>query len=145
MLQAKDLRFGNKVLNRDHQVITVQQILYSSIVYDTHMQVNNALSAFSNSSYDSYASEVVEVVKEADIQDIRPIPITPAILQACGFRNFIRDEWILNYGKSHADFTLTAEGLQLRPPTPSHSVIRYLHQLQNFFFALTGYELEVNI
>ena len=144
MLHAKDLRFGNKVFNREGQVITVQQILYSSIVYDTHMQINNELAAFSNSYYGSYTSEVVEVVKETELQDVEPIPLTSSILQACGFRNFVREEWIINYGKSHADFVFTSAGLCLRPPTPSHVVIKYVHQLQNFYFALTGHELEVN-
>lgn len=145
MLQAKDLRYGNKVFTRDRKVVTVQQILHSSVVYDSHMQINNELSSYSNSYYDTYTSEVVEVVKEIDITEILPIPLTGAILQACGFRNFVREDWIINYGKSHADFEFTPQGLHLRHPTPSHVCIKYLHQLQNFFFALTGLELEVNI
>ena len=145
MLQAKDLRYGNRVLNSQGKVITVQQILYSSIVYDTEMKINNALAVHHQAYPGSYTSEVIEVIKEADLQDIEPIPITPSVLLACGFRNFKREDWIVSYGKSYADFELNADGLRLRHPTPSHMVITHLHQLQNFFYALTGYELTVNL
>ena len=36
MIQAKELRFGNKVYNpKNAEIITVQQILHSTIIYDT--------------------------------------------------------------------------------------------------------------
>jgi hypothetical protein len=88
---------------------------------------------------------VVEVIKEVEYQDLDPIILTPQILQKCGFRNFIRDEWIISHSTGHADFELTPQGLRLRQPTPSRIPIKYLHQLQNLFFALTGEELEVNL
>ena len=40
MLHAKDLRYGNKVYNKRGEVITVQQILGTSIAYDTTLNVN---------------------------------------------------------------------------------------------------------
>ena len=147
MLQAKELRFGNKVFNTKGEIITVQQILSNTIIYDTQMNISTELAAvrgFYPSS--AYTSQVVEVIKEAEYQDIDPILLTPGILEKCGFRNFIRDEWIIRYGNnSHADFEFTSDGLRLRHPTPSRVGILYLHQLQNFFFAVTGLELDVNL
>jgi len=145
MLHAKELRFGNKVLNRKGEVITVQQIHSSTIVYDTAISVSRRhLSKVSG--YDaSYTSEVVEVVKEAGLQEVEPITLTPKILEKCGFRNFVREEWIITYGNTHTDFEFTEDGLRLRHPSPSRVGIKYLHQLQNFFYAIAGVELHVDL
>ena len=41
MIQAKELRFGNKVYNpRNAEIITVQQILHSTIIYDTQLKIS---------------------------------------------------------------------------------------------------------
>ena len=145
MLHAKDLRFGNKVLNRKGEVITVQQIHGNSIVYDTAISVSRRhLSRVSG--YDaSYTAEVLEVVKEAGLQEIEPIVLTPKVLEKCGFRNFVREEWIVTYGNQHTDFEFTEDGLRLRHPSPSRVGIRYLHQLQTFFYAIAGQELKVEL
>jgi hypothetical protein len=98
------------------------------------------------SGYDaSYTAEVLEVVKEAGLQEIEPIVLTPKVLEKCGFRNFVREEWIVTYGNQHTDFEFTEDGLRLRHPSPSRVGIRYLHQLQNFFYAIAGQELQVEL
>jgi hypothetical protein len=146
MLHAKELRFGNKVFNKKGEVITVQQILSHSIVYDTAINVSRRhLSKVSGFYSAAYTTEVLEVVKEAEMQEIEPITLTPKVLESCGFRNFVRDEWILTYGNTHTDFEFREDGLRLRHNTTSRVPIKYLHQLQNFFFAMAGEELEVNI
>jgi hypothetical protein len=145
MLHAKELRFGNKVLNRRGEVITVQQIHGNSIVYDTAISVSRRhLSKVSG--YDAgYMAEVLEVVKEAGLQEIEPIALTPKVLEKCGFRNFIREEWIITYGNKHTDFEFTEDGLRLKHPSPSRVGIKYLHQLQNFFYAIAGEELQIEL
>ena len=147
MLQAKELRFGNKVFNKKGEVITVQQILSHTIVYDTAINVSrrhlSKVSGFYNAP--SYTTEVLEVVKEAEMQEIEPIALTPKVLESCGFRNFVRDEWILTYGNTHTDFTLSEGGLRLRHSTTARVSMKYLHQLQNFFYAMAGEELDVNL
>jgi hypothetical protein len=85
------------------------------------------------------------VVKEADMQEIEPIAITPKVLESCGFRNFIRDEWILTHGNTHTDFELREDGLRLRNAVSSRVAIKFVHQLQNFFYAIAGQELDVNL
>jgi hypothetical protein len=145
MLHAKDLRFGNKVLNQSGEVITVQQILSNTVVYDTQLNVNRQTSKVSNGYNYSYTMQVVEVVKEADMQEIQPIKLTPKTLEKCGFRNFVRDEWIITYGNTHTDFEFSEDGLKLRHSTPTRVPIKYVHQLQNFFYSITGQELEVDL
>jgi hypothetical protein len=145
MLQAKELRFGNKVQTRQGEIITVQQILSNTLIYDTQMKVNreivNARGAFKT----AYTTQVIEMVKEADFQEIDPIVLTPKVLEKCGLRNFIREEWILSIGKIHIDFEFHADGLRLRPPYPCRINIQYVHQLQNLLFSITGHELETEL
>ena len=145
MLHAKDLRLGNKVFNRKGEVITVQQILSNTLIYDTQINIHRKVANTGRFYDDSYTTEVVELVKEIDFQDVTPVSLTPKILEKCGFRNFIRDEWILTYGNTHTDFELREDGLRLRHATPSRVSIKYLHQLQNFFYAIAGEELEINL
>lgn len=142
MIHAKELRYGNKVQTRDGETITVQQILGNSLIYDTQIKVNREVAAVRGSLRTAYASQFIEVVKEADFLEIEPIALTPKVLEKCGFRNFIREEWILSVGNTHVDFTFTDDGLKLRHSTPGAVSIKYLHQLQNFLFSILGYDLE---
>jgi len=84
-----------------------------------------------------------EIVKEADCQDVEPIALTDDILRKCGFRNFLREQWILKIGKTHFDWEFEDNTLRLRNPSPCLSPITSLHQLQNFLFAIANYELDV--
>ena len=145
MLQAKELRFGNKVQSLQGEVITIQQILSSSVIYDTFVKVNRETVSARGGFKTTYTTQVIEMIKEADFQDIKPIVLTPKVLEKCGLRNFIRDEWILSVGKIHIDFEFSEDGLKLRPPYPCRISIQHVHQLQNLLFAITGHELEVDM
>lgn len=145
MIHAKDLRFGNKVRTREGETITVQQILGNSLIYDTQIKVNREVVAVRGALRTAYASQFIEVVKEADYQEVEPILLTPKVLEKCGFRNFVREEWILSIRNTHIDFVFTEEGLRLRHATPGSVPIRYLHQLQNFLFSILGHELQVEL
>ena len=141
MIHARELRPGNKVQNRQKEVITVQQILSHTLIYDTQIKVNREMALAGRSKGNDYSSQLREVVKEADYNDLEPITLTPKVLQKCGFRNFVREDWIYSIGNSHIDFEFTEDGLRLRNPIPSRVPIKYLHQLQNFLYAIAGHEL----
>ncbi|HWK03213.1 MAG TPA: hypothetical protein VNS58_06260 [Puia sp.] len=145
MIQAKELRFGNKVQTQHGDIITVQQILSNTLIYDTQIKVTREVASVRTSHKSSYTSQFVEVIKEADFQDIEPIVLTPKVLNKCGFRNYIREEWILRIEGSHIDFEFTEDGLRLKHAAPWQVRIKYLHELQNFLFAIAGYELEVEL
>lgn len=145
MLQAKELRFGNKVQSHQGEIITVQQILSNTVIYDTQVKVNRELATTGESYHRTYTTQVIELVKKSDFQELEPIALTPKVLEKCGLRNFIREEWILTIGKYHIDFEFIDGTLRLRPPYPCRIGIQYVHQLQNLLFAITGYELEVDM
>lgn len=142
MIHANELRFGNKVLNQAGRIITVEQILHSTIVFNNYLQVDKESNPY-GSSVLTYTSRVVEVIEEIEYQHLTAIPLTEELLKNCGFRNFLRDEWVLSFGRSHADFTFDNDTLQMKEPAAFRRPIKYLHQLQNVFFALTGQELSI--
>ncbi|MDR3713150.1 MAG: hypothetical protein P4L51_10075 [Puia sp.] len=144
MIHANEIRLGNKV-QAHGEVITVQQILSSSLIYDSQIKVSREVSKVRGSYKPVYSAPFVEEIKEADFNEIDPIVLTPKILEKCGFRNFMREEWILKIGNSHYDFEFESDGLRLRHPTPSRIPIQYLHQLQNFLYAIAEYELETEL
>jgi hypothetical protein len=142
MMRANELRYGNKVKNQQGQVITVQQILCNTLIYDTRITVSREAANPMGSYKTVYTTQFTEVIKEADFQEVDPIALTPKILEKSGFRNFVREEWIFTTGNTHIDFEFTDDGLRLRNPTTPHVSMRYFHELQNFLFAVAGYELE---
>lgn len=142
MIHTKELRLGNKVLNSKGQVITVQQILSNSIIYESKIEVNRELVPMGGSRSREHFSQLNEIVKEVDSTDVMPISLTPDILRQCGFRNFLREQWILKIGNTNFDWEFMDGQLRLRNPAPCLRNIRYVHELQNFLFATTSYELE---
>lgn len=87
-----------------------------------------------------------------------PIPITPEILEKCGFEykpcgisgsdmwqgmgfwNIKNCDWV-----SFRGGFFRTKPIELILTGYFNSRIQYLHQLQNLYFALTGEELEVNL
>ena len=145
MIQTKELRHGNKVKTQKGEVITVQQLLCNTLIYDSQIEVNREFVSVRNSYQADYVTQLNEVVKEVDYNEVEPIALTPDILKKCGFRNFLREEWILSIGNKHIDFEYDDDRLKLRNPGSSFTNIKYLHQLQNFLFAITSHELEVQL
>ncbi len=145
MIQTKELRAGNKVSTKKGDIISVQQILNSTIIYDSKIEVQREYAIVKGGYTGNSFSQLNEVVKEADCQDIAPILLTEDLLRKCGFRNFIREQWILTIGNSHFDWEFLNGNLRLRAPHPCLASIRSLHQLQNFLFMVANYELEVKL
>jgi len=143
MIHTKELRAGNKVKTQHGQVITVQQILSNTLIYDSKIEVMREVIRVNGSQVGDYVDQLNEIVKEADCQDVEPIALTDDILRKCGFRNFLREQWILKIGKTHFDWEFEDNTLRLRNPSPCLSPITSLHQLQNFLFAIANYELDV--
>ena len=75
--------------------------------------------------------------------DVYPIPLTPEILEKCGFQwdiywqGLTDGNWVLTEGENNT--------YRLAYGKRRHDVIvygiKYLHQLQNLFFCLVGQEL----
>ncbi|MFT3935161.1 MAG: hypothetical protein QM726_16155 [Chitinophagaceae bacterium] len=142
MINTRELRFGNKVKTSQGKVISVQQILSNSVIYDSKLELNSEPVAAGNSFNTKHYAQLNEVVQEADCTDIVPIALTEDILKMCGFRNFLREQWILRIGNSNFDWEFENGKLRLMNPAPCLQTIQTVHQLQNFLFAIAGYELE---
>ena len=133
----------------------MQQIHADTLVYDSLIKVGResanmrgayrGSAGYARGSGAAYSTPFIEEIQEAYYAEIIPIPLTPEILLKCGFSNFIREEWILKMGNCYADFEFTIEGLRLRQPNCCRVNIKSVHQLQNYLYAVAGYELEVDL
>jgi hypothetical protein len=127
-MEAKNLRLGNLILNKNGEVERVRTLYNKSI-----------------NGYDGNAG-----IQPDDEDDFNPIPITKEWLLKLGF------ELDHEYGVAEKEeekfyiITNSASGYFLGEymPAEDHFIarfqsIKYVHQLQNLFFALTGKELEL--
>ena len=84
------------------------------------------------------------------ISMLKPIPLTEEILLKCGFEVCYRSEFTLrldhklNY-KFGAGWNLVNGHFSVRYIGQNFTHIKYLHQLQNLFYALTDKELQVEL
>lgn len=128
MIKSIDLRIGNFVKDKKGVILTVYGVAISdgkNIIW-----------------YDKEAGFYLEDY------EIDPIPLTPDILEACGFVK--KTDSAPGIGDFHwydnGDYEtirvyndwITLKGVESVP-------IKYLHHLQNLIFALTGQELTVNL
>lgn len=82
---------------------------------------------------------------DGDYIDYDPIPLTPEILEKCGFR---LNAWGYLMQDPAVEFGISIDSLQPINYYGSRlaaTEIKHLHQLQNLYFALTNKELEVNL
>jgi len=73
-----------------------------------------------------------------------PIPLTPEILENCGFEklpHYFSVERFHITKQDNSDYWWTA----FNKNNAHINKIKYLHQLQNLYFALTGQELTINL
>ena len=120
MIDSKDLRIGNyvnsKPLGSNHRITG----LLNDMLY-TDLQL----------SYSEY-------------EDWQPIELTPEILEKCGFdKGILWNEFQINQElRFYADIDEVVCHL-FDKQDHNITVIKYVHQLQNLYFALTGEELKV--
>jgi hypothetical protein len=127
MVQANELRIGNKVL------------FYMDIVEVLAIEGGRISYWISQAEFpDAY------IFNHED--EYHPIPLTSEILEKCGFEQKSSNEHVngdLVFRKQQDDLILHGyeydyNGVILNRP-------QYLHQLQNLYFALIGEELTINL
>lgn len=76
---------------------------------------------------------------------IRAIPLTPAVLEACGFVKEYGDEWSIE--KEDGMFLISefSDGYAMSEPCKKGSGIKSLHQIQNLYYIITQKPLEIDI
>jgi hypothetical protein len=91
--------------------------------------------------YTEFGSDYIYV----RIEDIKPIPLTPEILEKAGFEKSIEviGGWL--YYKDDFNICYLDSGIvKLQVDDCNYGQpFKYVHQLQNLYFALTGNELEI--
>jgi hypothetical protein len=102
-----------------------------------------------------YDQGYYQITKIDGDEDTEPIPLTPEILDKCGFAKYDKRNYPLyapiteRYYRQNG--VLIAEGFSgsysLRDDIKGGSIyncfFKYLHELQNLHFAITGKELEI--
>lgn len=80
-----------------------------------------------------------------DATFFEPIPLTPEVLEKCGLKDvWIKNSWMIVEDVS--DGETFGWAMKVRNASYTREIefayFKYLHQLQNLYFALTGEELE---
>jgi hypothetical protein len=135
MIQANELRIGNWVLDyygRPRQVAYVGEVvgLHNGMGGTDRYQKNPII---------SYDLE----------KDLHPIPLSPEILEKCGWQKDGDEEgeW---YTDLSSNGVLFLEGdknglCEVFLDMDNSIRVRFLHQLQNLFWCLCGKELEIDL
>jgi hypothetical protein len=79
-------------------------------------------------------------------EDIKPIPLTPEVLEKCGFEKDISSQfggYLINICEWEKIRIVHSKIIGWHYPLNGYQkpIVNYLHQLQNLYFALTGEEL----
>lgn len=138
MIDVKELRIGNlvfdKLSNRTMSVAGVSFTDSKGFVFVEAVEFENSEYNYKGVSFQPYLSIHFE-----------PIQLTAEILEQCGFEkskshhlDFFKDTGI---GNNFFTFRL---GRPFKHESQWWQEIKYLHQLQNLYFAITGKELTVN-
>lgn len=84
--------------------------------------------------------------------DVSGIPLTPEILEKAGFKydegmesyDLFTSSGLISIAKDYS-FFIGDNHFECGFAGGNKSLVKYLHQLQNLYFALTGEELQINL
>lgn len=133
MIKAEEVRIGNYVyIHNWHSIV-------NGIFHQSDNGVNKII--IQGDDFLDY-----------DIKFIKPIPISPEILEKCGFEKRGEEEndvWYilpLGYFFGHR-VAITGNFLNGKwiPHGDNKPPLEYLHQLQNLYYCLTGTELTITL
>ncbi len=130
MIQNKDLRIGNIISIKRNYQIEFNEVIGIS---DDNVSITSLLDGGN--------------FPRMELDLLQPIPLSPEILEKCGFE---KDRY--GFGFSNSNFSLywTEKRPERFLPCWKENVssdinLRYLHQLQNCFYVLTGEELTIKL
>ncbi len=139
MIQANELRVNNYIIDQYGDIGKVV-----GINSDKEYKHNGQLFVGTATLYyDNYKGSIGRW-----IQTLKPIKLTEEILLKCGFNykdgEYVRGLWKL--APDHPKEEVVGYGLFIKRldwTRTNENSIKYLHQLQNLFFGITGHELEI--
>jgi hypothetical protein len=133
-MKAQDLRIGNLVYFNNNNIGTITEIKSSLISEPSFLiGINNRIDIY------------------YDIDNLKFVPLTEEILLKCGFE-FVRNndepfyQLIKNGIVFNSDYLSGEDSIDCAINIGNNLLkFKYLHQLQNIFFALTNEELTINL
>ena len=128
MITPQELRIGNWV---NHKIVEKWERV-DSIDYDQLLKSNGVEQYYIN---------------RFQLEDYEPIPLSPEILEKCGFNKKTYGGAGLFYvnGLVHISEYLNYLNCDPYGSVENSVSVQYLHQLQNLFYVLTGQELEIKL
>jgi hemerythrin superfamily protein len=124
-MKAQELRINNWVF-----IPGIDRYVKVSAIYKSHFRCEDS----NGVSFD----ESLRI-------NYHPIPLTPEILEKCGFIEKLNRQWSFGENQITHDYMITVRYSKIIDGfyyQNAHFRLRHLHQLQNLYFALTGEELE---
>jgi hypothetical protein len=121
MIKANELRIGN-------------YFNYNNIAFKVVKIENKYIGLDKEDDFGNYAN----------IEDIEPISITKEILLKCGFKKLGNDNYSIGRINLGLNYNISID-IDYVPIHCLNGKIKYLHQLQNLYFALTNEELKINL
>lgn len=117
-MRANELRIGNLILLNENTIISVSEMT------------------------------VYNMIHRAESADYKPIPLTEEWLLRFGWgKGEFDSEYMDNVSLKEEALSYNVDAKMLIIETPYHNLeinhIKYVHQLQNLYFALTGNELTI--
>ena len=137
MINARELRIGNKVINNHTNTIyTVKSINVTDIGYSGFLNGHIwPLESVDGQPLDAYG---------IGFGVLDPIPLTQEILEKWfGFEKIDFDYFELKAKKNYY-CNIDEQGFGFALEHETFYICEYVHELQNLYFALTGEELKVN-
>jgi hypothetical protein len=118
-LRIQEFRIGNWFVNSEGEHEQIKEFFFDSVM--------------------GQADPPLIYLNHDQIETCGAIPITPEILERCGFEsNPYQDRYELGY--FHFEHCAIRQMIWIE----KYPHVNYLHQLQNLYFALTGEELQYN-
>ncbi len=126
MIKATELRIGNYTHKKDATIDAAGKVNYS---YRLHVIDHN---------------DIYHIVEDGDPTN-HPIPLTPEWLERCGEKCINNNGWEyqIRIGALKWYFRWNKEWYSELGGIYIDSKVKYIHQLQNLYFALTGVELTI--
>jgi hypothetical protein len=122
---------------KSYKKVVSTNLEFSSMIQAKELRIGNWI------SYNDASYQIISIfLNGASIgsqirpeEDLTPIELTPEILEKCG---------VIKDGQLTFGYLFDKEKGLFYYNTPT-VIVKYLHQLQNLYFALTGKELEINL
>lgn len=136
MIDIRDLRFGNWICLTKDSTMTRQVVAISGVI---GIESRGRITCRT-------ADKKFEELSEADIEGI---PLTDYLLKELGFvydeenhwwgQNKLKKPYVIMFSRPDWKFTIASK----KTPDWIYEKLKYLHQLQNLYYAMSGEEIKV--